>query len=138
MGAVLVSDSRENFERMVSLAKGPKGDRGERGERGERGLAWVQGWAVVFLFALAALSGAGNLLWTAHEVNAAAAAQRQEQAAQQQAAGVVQEKLCTTLRKLSALEPPPGNTLTNPSRGFDQDLHATLNELGPDLGCRGR
>ena len=29
-----------------------------------------------------------------------------------------------------------GNPATNPSRAFDDHLHATLDRLGPDLGCR--
>ena len=35
------------------------------------------------------------------------------------------------------LKPPAGNPVKNPARGYDQELHATLSQLGPDLGCKG-
>ena len=136
MGDVLVSDSRESFER--NAARGPQGEQGEQGARGaqgERGLSRVQGRAVVVLFLLAALFGAGNLLWTAHEVNAATEAQHQEQAAQQRQGAMIEQRLCTTLDRLAALKPPPGNPASNPSRAFDQEQQAALAQLGPDVGC---
>lgn len=113
----------------------PVGPRGVQGERGERGLSQLQGRAVVVLFLIAALCGVGNLFWTAHETNAATAAQQREQAAQQRAGVIIEQKLCTTLGKLAVLKPPPGNPSANPSRAFDQAMHATLAQLGPDLGC---
>lgn len=48
----------------------------------------------------------------------------------------VELKLCTTLDKLAALKPPPGNAQANPSRAYLQQEHATLAELGIDLGCQ--
>jgi hypothetical protein len=113
----------------------PVGPRGAKGDQGERGLSKLQGRAIVVLFLIAAGSGVGNLFWTAHEVHSAAAAQRQEQAAQQRAGVVTEQKLCTTLGKLAVLKPPPGSPSANPSRAFDQELHTTLSQLGPDLGC---
>jgi hypothetical protein len=80
---------------------------------------------VVLAIALAGL----NLLWTAHEVRA-------NNTMQQRQGQVVEQKLCSTLGKLAALKPPAGNPATNPARGYDQRLHATLDQLGPDLGCR--
>ena len=111
----------------------PVGPRGAQGERG--GLSRLQGRAIVVLFLIAALCGVGNLFWTAHEVGSASSAQHAEQVAQQRAGAVVELKLCTTLRRLAALKPPPGNPDTNPSRAYDQEQHATLAQLGPDLGC---
>ena len=64
-----------------------------------------------------------------------AAQQRREQLAQRRAGEAVEHKICTTMAQLAALKPPPGNPDTNPSRAFDQSLHATLDGLGPDLGC---
>ena len=58
------------------------------------------------------------------------------QQAQRQQGIAVERKICTTLAHLAALKPPAGNPVKNPSRAFDQDLHATLDQLGPDLGCR--
>lgn len=124
-----------------------KGERGERGERGE-GMTSGARRAVVILFALTLAIGAANLFWTAHETNAAWAAQHQEQAAQQRQAAaqqaaqrrqsaVFEAKLCTTLERLAALSPPPGNPASNPARGFDQQQHAILAQLGPDVGCGG-
>ena len=60
-------DARENFERLPA---GPRGVQGMQGPRGERGLSRLQGRAVVVLFLLGALAGAGNLFWTSHEVGA--------------------------------------------------------------------
>jgi hypothetical protein len=114
----------------------PAGPRGAKGDRGDRGLSRLQGRAIVVLFLIAALSGVGNLFWTAHEVHASTTAQRQEQAAQQRAGVVIEQKLCTTLGRLAVLKPPPGSPLTNPSRAYDQELHAALAQLSPDLGCR--
>jgi hypothetical protein len=57
-------------------------------------------------------------------------------ASQQRQAATVQRKLCTTMAELAALKPPPGNPATNPSRAYDQHLHATLTEIGADFGCR--
>jgi hypothetical protein len=113
----------------------PVGPRGAKGDQGERGLSKLQGRAIVVLFLIAAGSGVGNLFWTAHETGAATAAQHREQVAQQRQGAMVEQKLCTTLGKLAVLKPPPGNPSANPSRAFDQELHSTLAQLGPDIGC---
>jgi hypothetical protein len=114
---------------------GPRGRQGAQGERGPRGLSRLQGRAIVVLFLIGAAGGIGNLFWTAHEVHAAQAAQTAEQSVQKQQGAVLERQLCSTLGKLAALKPPPGNPATNPSREFDQDMHSTLAQLGPDLGC---
>ena len=125
-------DPQKSFEQIVALAKGEKGERGAQGNQGNRGergtLSRIQGRSVVVLFVLAALLGAGNLLWTAHEVHAAAVARQQQRQATEQ-------KLCTTFGKLAALQPPAGDPATNPARAYDQELHAALAQLAPDLGC---
>jgi len=54
---------------------------------------------------------------------------------QQQQGQLIARKLCTTLDRLAALQPPAGNPTTNPSRAYDQRLHSTLADLGPDIGC---
>ena len=96
--------------------------------------------ALVFLFALAVFLGGLNLLWTAHEVHASQAAiqaaQQREQALQQQAGAVIGRKLCTTLDRLAALKPPGGPPAANPARAYEDNLHATLAQLGPDIGCK--
>ena len=84
--------------------------------------AWIV--LAVTAFALLAL----NLLFTAHYVNST-------QAAQKRAGVAVERAICTTLGKLAALKPPPGAAAANPSRAYEQQLHATLDQLGPDLGC---
>lgn len=117
---------------------GPRGHRGEPGPRGERGLSRLQGRAVVVLFLLAILPGAAGWFWWVHSVDVAIAAQRHEQAAQQRQGELLEQKLCTTLGKLAALKPPPGNPVANPARGFDQQEHAVLAQLGPDVGCNRR
>lgn len=125
--------SNENGERF------PVGPQGAKGERGERGLSWLQTRSIIILFIIAAGLAVFGIFWINHAVNAAtAAAQRQaaaEQAAQRQQGAVLELKLCSTLGKLAALKPPSGNPATNPARAFDQSLHSTLAQLGPDLGC---
>lgn len=88
------------------------------------------------LVALTLIVGAGNLLASWDEVHAYKASQSREQVAQQRQAAEVEDKLCSTFGKLAALEPPSGSPAHNPSRKFEQNLHARLVELGVDLGCR--
>jgi hypothetical protein len=84
--------------------------------------------AALGLLFLTLVVGGGNL-WASFQINHSA------QASRQRAAQSVERKLCTTLSRLTALKPPPGNPVTNPSRAFEQNLHATLSQLAPDLGC---
>lgn len=123
--------------------RGASGDRGERGARGARGIPGLSTpvrRALVYLFALSVILAAFSLFWTAHEVHASQAAiqaaQIREHTAQQRAMALAEKKLCTTLDRLTALKPPAGNPAANPSRAFDQQLHATLAEIGPDIGCK--
>jgi hypothetical protein len=55
--------------------------------------------------------------------------------AQQRQGRQAELKICTTLARIAALRPPAGNPALNPSRAYDQRLHMTLEQLGPDLGC---
>lgn len=87
--------------------------------------------ALVTLFALAVLLGGAGLLGGLLGYKAAQAAQ----ASQQRQGSAFEAKLCTTLNRLAALDPPPGNVSDNPSRAYLQQLHAVLAELGPDVGC---
>ena len=61
-----------------------------------------------------------------------------EQAAQQRQGQQFEAKLCATLGRLAALQPPPGSAAGNPSRAYLQQQHAVLAELGPDVGCNRR
>jgi hypothetical protein len=131
----------EDGERLTG--QGPRGAQGNQGNRGEQGAAGLSRSArrgLVFLFALSVVLAGLNLLWTAHEVHASQvaiqAAQHREQVMQQRAGAIVGEKLCTTLGRLTALKPPPGRASANPSRAYEQELHATLAQLGPDIGCK--
>ncbi len=85
--------------------------------------------ALCALVVLTLIVGAGNLLASWDEVHASQAAQKRQGQA-------VETKLCATFGKLGALKPPPGSPAHNPSRAFEQSLHATLVELGTDVGCR--
>lgn len=58
-----------------------------------------------------------------------------EQAAQRRQGVLIEQRLCTSLNRLAALSPPPGSPADNPSRAYEQDQHAILAELGPDVGC---
>lgn len=88
-------------------------------------LAWARAHRDV-LIVLAVIVG----LWGANEVRA-----DQEQAAQQRQGQMIEQRLCLSLGKLAALKPPAGNPAQNPSRAFDQQQHAILAGLGPDVGC---
>jgi hypothetical protein len=92
--------------------------------------------SVAVLVLLALLVTGANLLWTAHVVNSSRSSQQQEQQAQRGQGELVERKLCTTLGRLAALKPPPGSASANPSRAYEQETHATLAQLGPDLGCK--
>ena len=114
------------------VLKGPRGEAGPKGDKGEpgpRGLTGRTARAIVALFLVGFLVAAANLLFTVHYVHV-------QQAAQQQAGRVVERSICKTLDSLAALRPPAGNPAANPSRAYDDELHATLDGLGPDLGCR--
>lgn len=83
--------------------------------------------AVGILLALTLVMGAGNLWASWIEVHAS----------QQYQEHLVQQKLCVTYAALAALKPPPGPPAQYPGRAYEQSLHATLAELGTDLGCGG-
>ncbi len=124
-------------------SRGPRGQQGNQGNQGERGAAGLSvpvRRALVWLFVLSVILAGANLLWTAHEVHASQAAIQagyiREQAAQKRQGTILGVKLCTTFGRLAALKPPAGNPKTNPSRAFEDNLHATLDQLGTDLGCR--
>ena len=91
--------------------------------------------AQAVLLMLVLIAGGGNLWATHAEVQSAQAAQQREQAAQRRAGEVVEHKICTTLDQMAALNPPAGDPQANPSRAYEQRLHAVLDGLGPDLGC---
>jgi hypothetical protein len=61
---------------------------------------------------------------------------RKEQA---EAGVAIEAKLCTTLDKLGAIQPPSGLSLVvpqvNPGRSYDEEQHAVLAQLGPDIQC---
>ena len=89
----------------------------------------VTGWlrqhrdAAVVVVIILGLQGAS--LWSSERTREA----------QQHQGQVIEEKLCTTLHKLAALQPPAGSPGANPSRAYLQTQHQTLAELGPDVGC---
>ena len=130
---------------MEARFRGAKGERGERGETdtdGPQGSAGVipprirRAFAYLLLLALAL--AAANLFWSWHLTTESQAAQRSAQAMAHRQSAVVERKICTTMRELAALRPPAGNPAANPSRAYDQRLHATLDQLGADLGCNSR
>lgn len=92
--------------------------------------------ALVYLFVLSTLLAGANFLWSAHQQNAYEASLRAAHAARQRANDQTTRELCLTFGKLAALEPPAGSPSTNPSRAYEQHLHATLVQFGADLGCR--
>ena len=89
----------------------------------------------VFLLVLTLIVGGGNLWATHSSIRHNNAVERQQHAAARRERAAIEAKLCSTLGKLAELQPPPGNPATNPSRAFDDELHATLSQVGTDLGC---
>jgi hypothetical protein len=141
---------QENMEQIVGLARGQRGEQGEQGPRGPaglRGLPIGQARAIVYLFVInLLLIGVGYAFIASAENSYQAGqqreqrrqeqAQRREQAAARRTGEIVEQRICLTMHKLAALTPPAGNPARNPSRAFDDELHATLDQLGPDIGCR--
>lgn len=107
-----------------------QGSKGEQGERGQRGEGVTRGARRAFAV-LALLS----LVLSALALLAAVGYYHRSQGAQQRQGEQIELKLCTTLGKLAALKPPGGSPASNPSRAFEQQQHAVLAELGPDVGC---
>lgn len=116
--------------------QGPAGPQGKQGEQGKAGLSIPVRRALVFMFTLFLLLSAANFLWAARQQHAYEASLKASHAAHERADQMVIDRLCLTFGKLGALEPPAGNPATNPSRAYDQETHATLVQLGTDLGCK--
>jgi len=91
--------------------------------------------AIVALLVLTLITGGGNLWASWDQVHAYKAGQQREQQAAQRAGALIEQRLCTTLGRLAADKPPAGSAARNPSRAYEQELHSTLAQLGPDLGC---
>jgi hypothetical protein len=90
-------------------------------------------WSVLVLFVLAAGMGVISLFWQAHATNAS-------RAAQQRQGQIIGRKICQTLGQLAALSPPTRADVKKgapypPSFTYEDQLHATLSQLGTDLGC---
>lgn len=95
--------------------------------------------AIVALLILTLIVGGGNLLASFDQVQQYKASQQRqaaaEKASQQRQGQLLEHRLCTTLSRLAALKPPSGPAAANPSRAYLQGEHATLAQLGPDIGC---
>lgn len=79
---------------------------------------------------------AGYTTWSVNNARAALEhAEQQAQAAARKQGEEELETLCTTLTKLAADKPPPGNPKTNPSRAYLQSQHVILSQLGTDIKC---
>ena len=115
--------------RSCAATRGRRATRASRARPGRRRLTGRKASAIVSLFLVGFLVGAANLIFTVHYIRA-------QQSAQQQAGLVTARKLCATLDSLAALKPLGGNPAANPSRAYEDHLHATLDGLGQDLGCR--
>lgn len=84
--------------------------------------------AVVSALLVIFIAIAGSHFVTQTEINNAKQTQQQQSA-------LFENRLCSTLDAVKALQPPPGNPATNPSRAFDQEEHAALSQLASDLNC---
>ena len=96
-------------------------------------------FGIAILLALVLLIGGGNL-WATYALSQSTKQQIEQQQESQQAAQLaasaeLTQKLCTSLDRLAALKPPAGDAQSNPSRAFEQQQHAILAGLGPDIKC---
>jgi hypothetical protein len=99
--------------------------------------------ATAVLLVLVFAVGGGNLWASWNETHAVTAQlnafkqqlHAQEVTEQKQGAKEVAE-LCATFGKVALLKPPAGDPKTNPSRAFDQNMHADLAGVVPDLRCK--
>jgi hypothetical protein len=87
---------------------------------------WLRRHADALIIAAVIIAIQGATLWSSAHTRAE----------QQRQGQVIEMRLCTTLGKLAALQPPPGNPGTNPSRAYLQHQHDVLAALGPDVGCK--
>jgi hypothetical protein len=84
---------------------------------------------------LVLIVGGANLWGSWDQVHSFKEQLHAQQVAEQKAAAKEIGELCDTFGKVALLQPPAGNPKTNPSRAFDQNLHADLAGVNPDLGC---
>jgi hypothetical protein len=107
-----------------TASRGPQGEQGKTGvtgktgRRGEAGMSRGVRRAVVFLFALNAVIGAGNLMWTSHAVSAN------------------DGQRCTSLLADASIPLPPDATAKNPSREWERDFENIARARADRLGCK--
>lgn len=117
-----------------------QGDKGAKGDKGERGEGMSPGTrrAIVVLFAIAVALAVAAVLFAVGYYHRSQGTQQQqaaaEQASQRRQAQVFEMKLCTTLDKLAARQPPPGPP-ADLSRQYLEWQYGVLAQLGPDVGC---
>ena len=115
--------------------QGQRGRPGETGRAGKPGISTGTMRAFVALLVLVLIVGGANLWGSWDQVHSFKEQLHAQQVAEQKAAAKEIGELCSTFGKVALLKPPAGNPVTNPSRAFDQSLHADLAGVNPDLGC---
>jgi hypothetical protein len=120
----LVTDEQRPEEAEM-LFHGTRGEQGEKGDTGARGLTSRTVRAIVSLFLVAAVIGAGALLLGANAKNEAASAVAANNA-----------KWCTVLDLLTQHPVPyPSDPAKNPSRLQAYVLYSDFHQLRRQLGC---
>jgi hypothetical protein len=110
----------EHEERMSGFAqRWPAGERGPAGPRGRRGMPAAVTWAVVLLFVISFAMATTGLYLSLRAITM----------------DHHHDALCTALGQLAREKPPAGNPVTNPSRAYAQQQHATFTELHSHFGC---
>ena len=117
-------------------SQGNQGNQGNRGEKGAPGLSISVRRSLVYMGVVFLVLVAANFLWSARQQNAYEASLARDHVAHLKADELMVEKLCLTFGKLGALKPPAGPAAANPARAYEQEEHATLIQLGTDLGCK--
>lgn len=127
------------------MNQGPQGEQGQTGQQGQRGRPGAPGapgisagarHAAVALLALVLIVGAANLWASYDQVQDFKNQLHAQQVAEQKAGELELAELCATFGKVALLKPPAGSAKANPSRAYEQQMHADLAGVPSDLRCR--
>jgi hypothetical protein len=117
-------------------APGMQGQRGRPGAPGTPGISAGARHAAVGLLVLVLIVGGANLWASYDQVQSFKNQLHAQQVAEQKAGELELAELCATFGKVALLKPPAGSAKANPSRAYEQEMHADLSGVPSDLRCR--